>query len=540
MRSTQIQRSRLALPALGVLLLASSAAAQTFRLTREESVRFDTPGLEPDLARMVDEPAPIDKQRFRKPSLADARPRSVFVRFQPGIPEPTRQLALTSVAGARVVWESRLVPDLYAVEVPAGQEGPAIESYLDLASTLYAEPERIHRAGSTPDDPYYLSNDLWGLTGPGCTCSPGDAGSRANWAWEEWTGSSNVIVAIVDTGIDWAHADLGPNIWSNADEVAGNGIDDDGNGYVDDTMGWDFADGDADPMPHCSDHGTHVAGTVGARGNNGVGVVGVNWSCRLMNLRCEATAGSCNGIGWMTQATEYAILNGARVSNHSYGGPGLTQSLYDVLLAAQSVGHIAVCGAGNAYTDNDVAPFYPASFDLANVISVTATDAASDQHYNYGQTSVDLGAPGLAILSTVRGQAYDWFYGTSMASPHVAGALALTWSRHPELSWTQMRDRLLTAVALDPDFTSTTASGGVLDAHRMLGVWMDPANGNPHSSGTRTAPFGPGELQAAYDWTPRSGHLNLLPGSVPTNQLPSLFDRPVFLDAPNGPVRLGD
>ncbi len=267
-------------------------------------------------------------------------------------------------------------------------------------------PNYIYRAFAVPNDPRF--GDLWGLNNTGQTGGTPDADIDAPEAWNTTTGSSSVVIAVIDTGVDYTHEDLAANMWVNPGENCTNGIDDDGNGYVDDCYGIDTANNDSDPMDD-NGHGTHVAGTIAAVGNNGVGVTGVNWSAKIMALKFLAADGSGSTAGAI-ECIEYAVnmkIKGVNVVaiNASWGGPNFDPLLRDAIAAAGDAGILFVAAAGNEGNDNDSTPSYPASYDLPNIISVAATDH-NDQlatFSNYGATSVDLAAPGVDILSTVPG-----------------------------------------------------------------------------------------------------------------------------------------
>src|SRR5690606_1467341 len=222
------------------------------------------------------------------------------------------------------------------------------------------------------------------------------------------------------------HPDLAANMWTNTGEVPGNGIDDDGNGVADDVHGANFVPTVAtgDPMDD-NGHGTHVAGTIGAVTNNHLGVAGVNWETRIMALKFLSASGSGTTAGAI-RAIEYAIANGANIMNNSWGGGGFSRALEDAIREAHDAGILFVAAAGNSSQNNDTNPFYPASYDVPNVMSVMATDQDDDKAgcSHFGLASVGLGAPGVGILSTTPGGSFDSFNGTSMASPHVAGAAA--------------------------------------------------------------------------------------------------------------------
>jgi subtilisin family serine protease len=297
--------------------------------------------------------------------------------------------------------------------------------------------------------------DQWSLDG--------DAPMGAESAWRQTTGADDVTIAIIDSGIDLGHPDLAPNLWTNAGEVPGNGIDDDHNGYVDDVHGYDFVDGDGTPQD-LNGHGTHVAGIVAARGGNGIGVAGVAWHARLMPLRVlDADArGTTTAVA---RALHYAVDNGARIVNLSLAGPAGTPDLRDAVDYAQAHGVLVVVAAGNDGADLASSPTYPTSYPQDDVLGVAATNesgglsAVSD----YGP-GADLAAPGEQILSTALGGGYEWRTGTSMAAPHVAGALVLLAAARPDLDAAGLRGALLGATRR----TGLPVETGALDAGAAL------------------------------------------------------------------------
>ena len=272
---------------------------------------------------------------------------------------------------------------------------------------------------------------LWGLHNTGQTGGTPNVDINAPEAWDIQTGSSDIVVAVIDTGIEYTHPDLASNAWSNPGEILGDGMDNDGNGYVDDVYGYDFANSDGDPMDDHG-HGTHVAGTIGATGNNNSGVVGVNHSVGLMALKFLDNKGN-GSTSDAIKAVQYATKMGANVINASWGGGGFSKALSDAISDANDAGILFVAAAGNKTSDNDKSPYYPSGYDLPNVISVAATDHKDQlaSFSNYGATTVDMGAPGVGIWSTFRGNQYASASGTSMAAPHVAGAAALLMAEYP-------------------------------------------------------------------------------------------------------------
>jgi subtilisin family serine protease len=286
------------------------------------------------------------------------------------------------------------------VKLPQGMTvEQALDMYRNDPDVEYAEPNYIYHATLTPNDTSF--NELWGLHNIGQnvngTSGSSDADIDATEAWDVVTGGT-VIIAVIDSGVKYDHEDLAGNIWSNPGEIPGNGVDDDGNGRIDDIRGWDFVDDDNDPMDY-NNHGTHVAGTIAAVGNNGLGVTGVCWTATIMPIRGLDAAGSGDAANLLS-AIEYANDNGADVINNSWGGGPYSQPLKDAIDASTAV---VVCAAGNSNVDNDATPHYPSSYTSTNIISVAATDQNDNRasFSNYGATSVDVGAPGVNIYSTI-------------------------------------------------------------------------------------------------------------------------------------------
>ncbi|MDH4275061.1 MAG: S8 family serine peptidase, partial [Gammaproteobacteria bacterium] len=269
------------------------------------------------------------------------------------------------------------------------------------------------------------------------------------------------------------------NIWSNPGEIPGNGRDDDGNGYVDDVRGWNFADNTNDPID-LNNHGTHVSGVIAAAGNNGTGVVGVNWRAKIMPLRFMDATGS-GSTSNAIRAITYAVRNGARISNNSWGGPTQSRALSDAISAANSAGHLFVTAAGNANANIDTNPEYPAAFNLPNIVSVASTDQsdALSSFSNFGAVNVDLAAPGSQIHSTLRNNRYGSLSGTSMAAPFVAGVAGMVLSQNPGLSVTQLKSALLDNVDPIPALQGRMVSGGRLNAFKAVSAVSTAAQSQP-------------------------------------------------------------
>ncbi len=400
-------------------------------------------------------------------------PTSFLVRFHQDADEDAKNL-MRQLVGGRTIETWSLVPGLEHIAVSDGavQKADIVHVIGRVMGTVeFAEPDYIYRIGATPNDTHY--GLLWGLNNTGQTVNsdPGTAGADidANLAWDVTTGSATTVVGMADSGIRRTHEDLSANIWTNPGEIAGNNIDDDGNGYVDDTWGWDFWNNDKDPTDD-NGHGTHTAGTVGAVGNNGKGVVGVAWNVRMVGLKIGSRTGSVSSSAGIS-AINYCVNKGIKVSNHSWGGTGFSSSFDAAVTSARNAGHMLVCAAGNSGADNDSTPFYPASYTQDNIIAVASTtnDDGLSSFSNYGLTRVDLGAPGSNIASTYISRnsntAYAYLSGTSMAAPHVTGAAALVWSVNPTWTYSQVRSKILSTVRPVSALSGKCVTGGVLNAN---------------------------------------------------------------------------
>ena len=345
---------------------------------------------------------------------------------------------------------------------------------------------------TAPNDPSY--SQLWGLSA--------STGIDAPRAWTLFEGTRDVVVAVIDTGIDYTHPDLANNMWVNPQETPGNGIDDDANGYVDDVYGANTITSAVNPGNPMDDnsHGSHVAGTIGAEGNNSIGVVGINQQVRLMALKFLDASGSGN-TGDAIKAIDYLVAMknrgdvNVRVVNNSWGGGGFSGPLKAAIERANAAGILFVAAAGNSNADNDSTPSYPASYEVSNIVSVAALTIAQQRasYSNYGATSVHLAAPGSEILSTTPGNTYSSFSGTSMAAPHVTGALALLLGYQSSLTNAQVVQRLLEsgreiAGLVDPSTgVRLVSSKRTLDVARML--YNETAPVSAPDGGTETCAY---------------------------------------------------
>ena len=417
-----------------------------------------------------------------------AAPDELLVRFDPAL-SPGARAEVRRRAGTPV--ERGLpLPGLQLVRVPQDSSPATAQAALERApGVLYSEPNFVRSLQATPDDPYY--GLLWGLHNTGQSLGTVDADIDAPEAWDVTTGSAATTVAVIDTGIDSGHPDLAPQAWRNPSETGAgkesNGADDDGNGYVDDSWGWDWVDGDNDPADE-NGHGTHVAGTIGARGNDGQGVTGVNWRVGLMPLRVLDADGD-GTVADVVDGYAYAAARGAPIVNASLGAPGFSYTEYDTLRSLPNT--LFVVAAGNDGESNETHPQYPCSYELANIVCVAATTRNDGlaSFSNYGATRVDLGAPGRSIVSAWPG-GYTSASGTSMATPHVAGVAALVRAHLGTATVAVMRNALLAGVEPVAALAGKTVTGGRLNAARSLGIpppgaAAAPAPGQPPAPAPR-------------------------------------------------------
>ncbi|MCI0377016.1 MAG: S8 family serine peptidase [Gemmataceae bacterium] len=429
------------------------------------------------------------------------------------------------------------------IEIPEGiGVAEALAEYQARADVAYAEPDYFVHAAVIPNDTSFGS--LYGLNNTGQSGGVVDADIDAPEAWDVTTGSAKVVVGVIDTGVDYQHPDLYLNIWINQEEIPsgvranladtdqdglitfydlnnpdnqgpgkisdwnGNGRIDGGDllvdsgwldgidqdpylvgattvSRIDDLIGWNFVSNNNNPLDD-NNHGTHVSGTIGAIGNNALGVTGVNWQVQIAGLKFLNSSGS-GTISAATSALDYATANGIKITNNSWGGGGFSSGFSAALTRAQNAGYLFVAAAGNSNNNNDALPSYPASYTHTNIIAVAATDRfdAKASFSSYGANSVDLGAPGVSILSTVRGGGYASFSGTSMATPHVAGAAALVWSTHASLTHTQVISALLSTADPIAALAGRTVTGGRLNVNDAVRSIAPPPPPPSDTTGAR-------------------------------------------------------
>jgi thermitase len=467
-------------------------------------------------------------------SLANSKKQDLLIKFAPGMTEQMQNLATTlSTDGGKAevlteTWmrleisEKRAETVLTALQnedsveyVQPNYPVKLLENYqiqdpLRRAAFMKALSKNKKEQGKAraprPDNPAIpnapqqgngadpLFNKQWGMLDIG-----------VSEAWKQTMGSPDMVVAVIDTGVDYTHEDLLPNMWRNAKEIPGNNLDDDKNGYVDDIVGWDFVSNDNKPFDLAVDptqllvgggnpgHGTHCAGNVAAKINNSLGVAGVAPNVKIMALRFISEKGQGTTADAI-KSIKYAVDNGAKIMSNSWGSEGEdpadateNKALRDAVQYAQDKGVLFIAAAGNGHNgvgynnDNDKAPAYPASYDHDIIISVAALDKKDKlgSFSNWGAQTVDLGAPGVAVYSTVVGSKYSdtvldiggftvTWDGTSMATPHVAGAAALYWSANPSKTWREVKEALINSAKEIPALSGKAVSNGKLDVKALM------------------------------------------------------------------------
>jgi subtilisin family serine protease len=407
-------------------------------------------------------------------------PSTVLVGYTSDAPAAARASARARVRATGVAPLSRLSSRAERLSLPAGMRVPdAIAALERDPSVRYAEPDWKLMPTATSNDPGVTGGSTWGLYGPGT--SPSNAfGSQAMAAWSaEHTGSRGVVVGVVDTGIDINHRDLAANIFTNPGEIPGNGIDDDKNGFIDDTNGWDFHHNDRTVYDSSNSdaHGTHVAGTIGAVGGNGTGVAGVAWQVTMVPAKFLGPNGGyiSNAVKALDYLTDLKTRHNLNLvaSNNSWGGGGASSALRDAINRGGNAGILFVAAAGNDGRSNDATASYPSNYActtttrtwdcVVSVASITSTGALSG-FSNFGATTVDLGAPGSSIYSTLPANKYGTYSGTSMAAPHVTGALALCRAAYPALAPDATRTSLFATITATDSLSGQTVTGGRLNA----------------------------------------------------------------------------
>lgn len=449
-----------------------------------------------------------DKGKYKEGEL--------LVKFKSGVLR-TSSLKTHQSVGSSVVNEYTIVPNLELIKLPEGMSvKDAIIKYMSDPSVEYAEPNYILTPAATrPADTYFTQQ--WALENTGQFAN-GTLGVdiKATLAWDILRESS-VVIAVLDSGIDYNHPDLVINIWNNPGEIANNGIDEDGNGRVDDWRGWNFVDNNNDPLDDLG-HGTHVAGIIGAVTNNGEGVSGMLWKVKIMPLKIFDADNNGGTIAIETAAIQYAVSKGAKVINASYHlGTTYSNVEYE---AIRNSGILFAIAAGNGGDDglgdnNDFTPDYPQGYNLPNTILVAATDQNDRRatFSNYGPNTVHVAAPGVYILSTVPAAGvsgsfvsmctnsfyagYDFCQGTSMAAPHVAGLAGLLSSYYTNFNYTQIRSMILRYVDVLPELVNWISTGGRINAYEALSALLIPTNLTATATSSSTV---------ALSWTDNARH----------------------------------
>jgi subtilisin family serine protease len=425
-------------------------------------------------------PKPLAQAAAEKP----AEPMRLLAKLKnPGSITAQAYAAALDNSGLSRTKSYQLVPGLQLLEPKAGINKvtdpvslrTAAKELMATGLFEYVEADQLVSIMQLPDDARFTDGTLWGLRNTGQNGGRVGIDVNAVPAWDITTGTSDVVVAVIDTGVRYTHQDLVANMWVNEDEIPGNNIDDDNNGFVDDKYGINAINNSGDPMDD-NDHGTHCAGTIAATAFGGGGHVGVAYNVRIMALKFLSAGGGGSTSDAIT-CVDYAVANGADIMSNSWGGGGASQALLDSIRAANQAGIIFIAAAGNDSSNNDSVDSYPANYDVENVISVAAIDRAGNlaSFSNYGARNVDLGAPGVDVYSTTASSdtSYDSFSGTSMACPHVSGVAALVMSRTPDISITELRARLLLGTTPLSSLAGRTVTGGMTNAFNSLGAEED-------------------------------------------------------------------
>ena len=461
------------------------------------------------------------QQRQTKPPVSV--PGEILVRFSPAA-DRNRIQGFFGANATRVIRYYSSV-DVYHLRVPSGQStDKAVDQYRAMPEVLGAQPNYIRRAIALPNDPFFTSGQLW---------APGKI--KATDVWTGFTtGDSSVVIADIDTGVEYTHPDLASNMWRNPSEIAGNGVDDDGNGYVDDVFGIDVTDanevpgGPENPMDDHG-HGTHVAGTIAGVGNNGAGVAGITWNSKILACKFLDSAGEGSDAGAIGCFDYILALKrrgvNIRVSNNSWNGytDGPSSVLQWAIDQAGSAGILNVFAAGNDGTNLDTAKIYcPASIPSPSIIAVAASDRDDNRptFSNFGATRVDLAAPGVDIASTFLNGTYAESSGTSMAAAHVAGGAALLLALDSTLTVESLKTLILNNVDVLPQWQTAVLSGGRLN---LLKAAQELAPPPPPPGGTTGAFIGT-DATTQGDWFLRYGvdGYNINPGSPPVQGLINL------------------
>lgn len=431
-----------------------------------------------------DAPIVLEKPGYQGQRL-EAVPGEFLVKFKKGTSKAKQDEAFAAVNGTVV--ETIVTA---AMKTAGDNEGIVlVRAPLETSAAMntirqsddveYAEPNYLYYHNAVSNDTYYTNGSLWGMYGDASPLRTNQYGSQAGEAWNAGNvGSTSVYVGIIDEGVMDAHTDLSGQVWTNPFDPVGGG-DNDGNGYVDDVHGWDFAGNNNSTFDGTQDdHGTHVAGTIGAKGGNATGVVGVNWNVRMIVAKFLGSSGgtTANAVRAIDYITDLKTRHGLRIvaTNNSWGGGGFSSSLQAAIERANAQGILFIAAAGNGGSDgvgdnNDVTPNYPSNYTNANVIAVASitSSGAKSSFSNYGLTTVDIAAPGSGIWSTLprsgNRSTYGSYSGTSMATPHVTGGAALYAASHPTATASQIKSAILASAVATTSMAGLCVTGGRLN-----------------------------------------------------------------------------
>ncbi|MGI8978352.1 MAG: S8 family serine peptidase [Pirellulaceae bacterium] len=447
---------------------------------------------------------------------ADLAPTQLIVQFKEGVSEAAESAFLGGLISSQLVEHIHAAAGrLDVLQLPAGASADDLLQQLrDNPAVAYAEPDYLVQPSSyVSNDTYYTSGSLWGMYGDDATSPTNAFGSQADEAWAAGNvGSTSVVVGIIDEGIDYNHPDLAANIWTNPVDVA-DGVDNDGNGYIDDIHGWDFANNnntifDGTTTNGVDHHGTHVAGTIGGVGGNGQGVAGVNWNVKMISAKFLGPNGGyiSDAIEALDYLTTLKTTYGVNIvaSNNSWGGGGYSQAMQDAITRAANAGILFVAAAGNGGADgvgdnNDTTASYPSNYSTLasagyeSVIAVAAINSSGSlaSFSNFGASTVDLGAPGVGIVSTLPFNTYGNYSGTSMATPHVTGATALYAAANPGASAADIRAAIVASAQSTPtaSLAGKTVTGGRLNISAQPALRISDVSKSEGNSGTNSFTF---------------------------------------------------
>lgn len=476
---------------------------------------------------------PVRHAGADRPEAPAARvsPDSVLVAYRAGTSAVGRRSLARDAGGNGRRPLARMLPNTDQVLLTNGQSVERVVARLKRdPRVVYAEPDYVVSSFNRSNDPLITNGSTWGMLGDMSDIA-NNYGSHAADAWRfDNFGTQQVYVGIIDEGVDYRHPDLAANVWTNPYDAV-DGRDNDGNGFTDDEHGWDFAHADRSVYNSGEDsHGTHVAGTIGAVGGNGLGVAGVNWHVTMISTKFLGPDGGT--ISGAVKALDYLVdlkrRHGLNIvaTNNSWGGSGYSRTLSDAINRAGDAGMLFIAAAGNDGMDNDVLPTYPANYDCSTrydtkrsrgydcLVAVAATTRTGGlaSFSNYGYESVDLGAPGSEIMSTVPGNKYEAYSGTSMATPHVTGAVAACASANPNLVPSDMRARLMSSLNATRSLAFLTQTGGRLDAGRYTDACLGAVNrgsvpGTFAKLATTSSTAGDTTRRMVFTWGPSSGTL---------------------------------